>query len=73
MLVLLCASLFFTAIIVKKTYTTTNSLGQTGKTLEHNLQKKEGYVNAVINDKKKFNELKVLDKNPFLGLAFYHR
>jgi two-component system nitrogen regulation sensor histidine kinase NtrY len=70
MLVLLCASLFFTAIIVKKTYTTTNSLGQTGKTLEHNLQKKEGYVNAVINDKKKFNELKVLDKNPFLGLHY---
>jgi len=63
MLALLCASLFFTAIIVQKTYTPVNDLEQTGKSLEHNLAKKEGYVNEVLNDKSSFERLKGLPNN----------
>jgi two-component system nitrogen regulation sensor histidine kinase NtrY len=44
MLALLCASLFFTAVIVRKTYTTVNNLDQTAKVLENNLQKKEAIL-----------------------------
>lgn len=70
MLALLCASLFFTAIVVKKSYTPANSLEQTGKVLERNLQKKEGFVNAIINNKQKFNELKTLTQSPGLALKY---
>jgi two-component system nitrogen regulation sensor histidine kinase NtrY len=64
LLVLLCASLFFTAIIVQKTYTPVNNLAQTARVLEHNLHKKEGYVNDLINNPVSFNELKNLQNNP---------
>ncbi len=70
MLVLLCASLFFMAIIVQKTYTPVNNLDQTAKILERNLQKKEGYVNNVLNDPTKFNQLKTLAHDPELALKF---
>jgi two-component system nitrogen regulation sensor histidine kinase NtrY len=73
MLALLCASLSFTALIVKKTYTTASSLGQTGKLLEHNLQEKEALVNAVINDPHQFNELKKLGTNSALSLKYIQR
>ena len=70
MLALLCASLLFTAIVVKKSYTPAGSLAQTGKVLERHLQKKEGYVNTLINNKQKFNELKSLSRNPALALRY---
>ncbi|SHN35309.1 ATP-binding protein [Mucilaginibacter sp. OK098] len=68
MLTLLCASLFFTAVIVRKTYTTVNNLDQTAKVLEDNLQKKEGYVNDLINNKSSFNKLKSLQNNPYFAV-----
>ncbi|HEY8780907.1 MAG TPA: ATP-binding protein [Mucilaginibacter sp.] len=64
LLVLLCASLLLTAIIFRKAYSPANNLEQTAKTLEHNLHKKEGYVNDVLNDKSNFNRLKSLPDNP---------
>jgi len=63
MLVLLCASLLFTAIIVQNTYTPVNNLDQAANTLEHNLQKKERYVNDLINNKSSFDQLKGLSNN----------
>jgi len=68
MLALLCASLLLTAIIVRSTYTPVNSLDQTAKLLEHNLQQKESYVNAFINNKNNFNSLKTLNTAPQLSL-----
>jgi len=70
LLALLCASLLFTAIVVQKTYTPATNLGQTAKELEHNLKKKEGYVNDVLNDKRAFEQLKGLSANPAKALKF---
>jgi len=55
--------LLITAIIAQKTYTPVNNLVQTGLTLEKNLHKKEAYINAQINDKLKFRQLKYLPNN----------
>jgi two-component system nitrogen regulation sensor histidine kinase NtrY len=60
LLALLCVSLFFTAIVVQKTYTPVNNLNQTAKTLEDNLHQKEEYVNDLLSNKKRFNQLKSL-------------
>jgi len=68
MLALLCASLLFTAVIVRKTYTPVNSLDQTAKVLENNLQKKERDINRLINNKNTFNKLKHLQNTPLLAL-----
>lgn len=68
MLALFCAALFFTATIVQKTYTPANSLGQTAKTLQNNLHVKEGYVNAVLNNKNAFAKLKSLTTDPHAAL-----
>ena len=70
LLALLCASLFFTSIIVKKTYTPANSLYQAARKLEDNLHKKESDVNDVINNRVKFNQLKNLQKNSGDALKF---
>lgn len=70
MLALLCASLLFTAILVQKTYTPVNDLEQTAKTLEHNLQKNEGYVNEVLNNPQLFDQLKSLTKNTSTALKY---
>jgi len=70
MLALLCASLFFTTIIVRNTYTPANDLEQTAKTLEENLQKSEGYVNEVLNNPQSFNQLKTLTRNPGAALKY---
>jgi signal transduction histidine kinase len=70
MLALLCGSLFFTAIIVQKTYSPANNLEQTGRTLEKHLQQKERAVDEVINDPKAFNELKQLPANASLSLKY---
>jgi hypothetical protein len=70
MLVLLCASLFLTAIIVQKTYTPVNNLDQSARTLEHNLRKKESCVNDVLNNKSSFNQLKGLSINNTDALKF---
>ncbi|MDR3696160.1 ATP-binding protein [Mucilaginibacter sp.] len=70
MLALLFASLLFTAILVQKTYTPANDLEQTAKTLEHNLQKNEGYVNEVLNNPELFNQLKSLTKNTGAALKY---
>ena len=70
MLVLLSASLFFTAFVIQKTYTPLNNLHQTAKSLEANLQKKEGYINNVINNKSGFESLKKLEFNPQNALKF---
>jgi signal transduction histidine kinase len=64
LLALLCVSLFFTAIVVQKTYTPINNLDQTAKTLEDNLHKKETYVEDLLNDKESFNQLKSLPDDP---------
>ena len=74
LLVLLCASLFFTAIIVPKTYTPVNNLNQTAKILESNLQGKEEVVNELFGDKLKFEKLKTLNDNPedaFKAIKYY--
>ena len=63
MLVLLCASLLFTAVVVQKTYTPVNNLEQSARELEHNLHTKEGYVNDVLNTKAGFTQLKSLPDN----------
>jgi two-component system nitrogen regulation sensor histidine kinase NtrY len=63
LLALLFASLLLTAIIVQKTYTPKNNLYQTAQTLEDNLQKKEAFVNEIINDKVSFEKLKTLENN----------
>jgi two-component system nitrogen regulation sensor histidine kinase NtrY len=70
LLVLLCASLLFTAIIVQNTYTPLNSLRQTAKILEDNLHKKEGYVNEQLNNTNNFKQLKNLPNDPQLALKF---
>jgi two-component system nitrogen regulation sensor histidine kinase NtrY len=68
LLALLCASLFFTAIVVQKTYTPVNNLEQTARKLEGNLHKKEKWVNDVLNNNSAFNQLKTLSGNPAAGL-----
>src|ERR1700761_2820304 len=70
MLALLCASLLFTAIFVQKTYTPGNNLEQTGKTLEGNLQKKERYVDDLLKDSTRFQQLKTLQNKPQLALQY---
>ena len=70
MLALLCASLFFTAIIVQYTYTPVNDLEQTAKTLEHNLHKNESCIGDVLNNPKTFAELKTLHENPNVALKY---
>ncbi|MFI5161176.1 MAG: ATP-binding protein [Sphingobacteriales bacterium] len=60
MLALLFASLLFTAIIVRQTYTDKNNLVQTAETLQDNLHKKEQFVSDVFNDNTRFNQLKTL-------------
>jgi two-component system nitrogen regulation sensor histidine kinase NtrY len=70
MLALLCASLFFTAIVVQKTYTPVNNLEQTARTLEGNLHKKERWVNDVLNNPGVFNQLKTLPVNQTAALKF---
>ncbi len=70
LLVLLCASLFITAIIVQKTYTPVNNLEQTAKTLENNIHKKEGYVSEVVNNPLKFSDLEKLSTHPYLALNY---
>ncbi|MDB5007844.1 MAG: hypothetical protein JWP45_2237 [Mucilaginibacter sp.] len=72
MLALLCATLFFTAIIVQKSYTPVNILQHTGKTLQHNLNKREQYVNDLLASNSHFNELKTLQKNPERALNLIH-
>ncbi|MGZ3874231.1 MAG: ATP-binding protein [Mucilaginibacter sp.] len=68
MLALLCASLLFTAIIVRKTYTPVNNLDQIAGELQSNLQKKEGYVNSFIENKRSFDQLKGLPRFPQAAL-----
>jgi two-component system nitrogen regulation sensor histidine kinase NtrY len=68
LLALLFASLLFTAIVVQSTYTPVKNLDQTAKILESNLQKKEAYVTACINDKAKFKSLLTLQNHPQAAL-----
>ncbi|MDP9048938.1 MAG: hypothetical protein M3N14_12440, partial [Bacteroidota bacterium] len=70
MLAILCAGLFFTAVVVQKTYTPVNNLEQTAKTLEKNLHKKEQWVSDVLNDRHAFNQLKELAGNQTLALKY---
>ncbi len=70
LLVLLCASLFLTAIIVKQTYTPVNNLEQTAKTLEHNLNAKESFVNDLLSNKNSYDQLKTLPGDADLGLKY---
>jgi len=73
LLAILCATLFLTAIIVKKTYSPVNNLEQPAKTLESNLHKKEAYINEVLDDKTSFNQLKTLAENSEEGLKYIQR
>ncbi|RYU87869.1 sensor histidine kinase [Mucilaginibacter terrigena] len=70
LLVLLFASLLFTAIVVESTYTPANNLIQTSKLLENNLHGKENYVYSAIKNKKVFNEIKNLRNTPAKGLNY---
>ena len=70
LLTLLCASLLFTALVVQKTYTPVNSLGQTARTLEDNLHKKERDINELLSNKSEFNKLKTLADSPLTALKF---
>lgn len=63
LLVLLFASLLFTAIYVEKTYTPANNLAQTARVLENNLHKREIHVYNAINNKKTFDEIISLSFN----------
>ncbi len=68
LLALLCAGLFFTAVIVQKTYTPVNNLQQTARTLEENLHKKEKFVNGFLNNPHSFTGLKSISANHSLAL-----
>ncbi|MBB5397865.1 ATP-binding protein [Mucilaginibacter sp. AK015] len=70
LLVLLFASLAFTAIVVERTYTPANNLIQTSKLLETNLHGKENVVYAAIRNKKVFNEIKNLRNTPSKALSY---
>jgi signal transduction histidine kinase len=61
--------LFFTAIVIQKTYTPVINLDQTAETLEDNLHKKEKYVNDFLNNENSFVELKNLRNNSQSALA----
>lgn len=69
MLALFCAALFFTAVIIQKTYTPVNNLKQTAKTLQNSLHEKEAYVNDVLDNQSAFNRLKALPDKPQAALA----
>ncbi|WP_428327561.1 ATP-binding protein [Mucilaginibacter sp.] len=60
LLVLLCASLLLTAIVIRKTYTPVNNLDQTAKILEDNLHQKESHINEWLDNKNNFELLKQL-------------
>jgi two-component system, NtrC family, nitrogen regulation sensor histidine kinase NtrY len=64
LLAMLFASLLFTAIVVQSTYTPAKNLDQTAKILQNNLQRKEGYIAALINDRAKFDNLKNIQQRP---------
>jgi two-component system nitrogen regulation sensor histidine kinase NtrY len=70
LLVLLFASLLFTAIIVESTYTPANNLIQTAKLLENNLHAKEADVYNALNNQQVFDEIKQLRNTPAKGLAY---
>lgn len=70
LLLLLCASLLFTAIIVQNTYTPLNSLDQTARTLEDNLHRKERDIKQLLDDKTSFNQLKTLADSPATAFTF---
>jgi two-component system nitrogen regulation sensor histidine kinase NtrY len=70
LLLLLFASLLFTAIVVENTYTPANVLEQTAKGLERNLQKKEQMVYKTLKNQNTLNELKELPVNPANGLRY---
>ena len=68
LLALLFASLLFTAIVVQSTYTPIKNLDQTARILEDNLNKKEGYVTALLDNKASFDQLKTIQNDPKRGL-----
>jgi two-component system nitrogen regulation sensor histidine kinase NtrY len=70
LLLLLFASLLFTAIIVEKTYTPANNLAQTAHGLEDNLQAKERLVYATMQDPAKVRLLRSLPSNASVGLQY---
>jgi two-component system nitrogen regulation sensor histidine kinase NtrY len=70
LLLLLFASLLFTAIVVERTYTPENNLIQTAKLLENNLHRKENYVYNAIQNKQIFNEIKQLRNTPAKGVIY---
>lgn len=70
LLTLIGIGLFFTAIIVQKTYTPVNNLVQTAHTLEANLQKKEVLVNNLLNDKAQFDKFKTLADSDQNALSY---
>ena len=73
LLALLSASLFFTAIVVQKTYTPLNNLNQTARVLADNLHKKESAVQKVLNNRNDFNKLKSLADDPQNALEFIQK
>jgi signal transduction histidine kinase len=74
LLALLFASLLFTSIVVQSTYTPVKNLDQTAKILQDNLQQKESYISALLNNKQRFEQLKKLQNHPneALGLIQYY-
>src|SRR6202012_3338337 len=64
LLALLFASLLFTSIVVQSTYTPAKNLEQTARILQDNLQRKEGDITALIDNKAKFDALKTIQQHP---------
>ncbi|MCC8410737.1 GHKL domain-containing protein [Mucilaginibacter sp. UR6-1] len=68
LLALLTVSLFLTAIVLPNSYTPARTLEQTAKKLEGNIHDKEEFIQGVLDDSLKFNQLKTLRRNDQLSL-----
>ncbi|MCD8742437.1 ATP-binding protein [Mucilaginibacter roseus] len=68
LLALLTVSLFITAVILPNSYTPGRTLEQTARILEDNIHEKESFIEDILHDSVKFNELKQLRKNDQLSL-----
>jgi two-component system nitrogen regulation sensor histidine kinase NtrY len=63
LLVVLCISLFLTALTVKMSYNSGNILKSSALTLQKNLNDNEAFVEDFLKSPTNFNTLKSLDKN----------
>ncbi|MCJ8210637.1 ATP-binding protein [Mucilaginibacter sp. RS28] len=69
-LAIVCAALLLTAIVVQQTHTPAYDLKQSGKLLEKAIQKKETYVDGILNNPSRFAQLNTLPHNQRDALSF---